>query len=328
MSTTSSLDTACEQALSLLKQGNAVALPTETVYGLAVDARNPEALAHLFELKGRPAEHPLIVHLASAEQLEHWADAVPEAAGKLAEAFWPGPLTLILPKKADVPDAVTGGKTTIALRVPQHPMAQELLQAFGSGLAIPSANKFGRLSPTKAKHVRADFTEEEVPLILDGGQCEVGLESTIVDLTGEKPEILRPGAITAAQVEAVLGQPVKVAAVVNKSAKESKAPGTLPHHYAPEAPLKVFNKGALEAKVQAMSAHVRNAVISFNRSPRIWPSVFYWKRAPQDAEAYAQGLYNWLREADQTKPGQIWVELPPDGPDWLAIHDRLKRASS
>ncbi|MBP6626671.1 MAG: threonylcarbamoyl-AMP synthase, partial [Arenimonas sp.] len=192
-----------DEALAALRRGEAIGLPTETVYGLAADASRPDAVRRIFALKGRPADHPLIVHIAGADQIERWARDVPEAARTLAAAFWPGPLTLILRKRDDVPEEVTGGQDTVGLRCPAHPLALALLQAFGGGLAAPSANRFGHVSPTTAAHVREEFGAE-VPVVLDGGDCVVGIESTIVDLSGGTPRILRPGRITHAQIHALL----------------------------------------------------------------------------------------------------------------------------
>ena len=189
-----------EQAADLLHRGKLVAIPTETVYGLGADASNPEAVAKIFQAKGRPADHPLIVHLAYASQMKDWAEEVPDSALRLASAFWPGPLTMILRKKASVPAVVTGGQETVALRVPDNPVALWLLRVFGGGIAAPSANRFGRISPTTAQHV-AEELGDAVDCILDGGPCTVGVESTIIDLTDQQPTILRPGRITRSQLE-------------------------------------------------------------------------------------------------------------------------------
>ncbi|HEX7022744.1 MAG TPA: L-threonylcarbamoyladenylate synthase, partial [Trueperaceae bacterium] len=229
-------------AADILRAGGLVAFPTETVYGLGADAANPEALAKVFAVKGRPTDHPLIVHLASPEQLDEWAEPVPELALRLVDAFWPGPLTLILRRAPGVLDAVTGGQDTVGLRVPRHPVARELLRAFGGGVAAPSANRFGRISPTTAAHVRADLGER-VDAILDGGPSEVGLESTILDLSSREPRILRPGGITAGQLAKVLGQAPAVGGV-----GAPRVSGSLASHYAPRTPSVVVRDAAAYAR--------------------------------------------------------------------------------
>jgi L-threonylcarbamoyladenylate synthase len=229
-----------ERAVDLLRAGELVAIPTETVYGLGADAANPAAVAKIFAAKGRPADHPLIVHLAGHDAVDHWAEQVPAVAWELMETFWPGPLTLILKKQAWVPDAVTGGQDTVGLRVPGHPVALELLRRFAAvagehaGIAAPSANRFGRISPTTAEHVREELGDR-VPLILDGGPCAVGIESTIVDCSRGEPVILRPGHISAAHLEAVSGvQPRLVA-----GGGTPRVSGALEAHYAPQTPLRM-----------------------------------------------------------------------------------------
>ncbi|WP_133479922.1 L-threonylcarbamoyladenylate synthase, partial [Cognatilysobacter segetis] len=223
----------------VLRAGGLVAFPTETVYGLGADARDPQAVAKIFAAKGRPADHPLIVHLPSAALLPRWAAHVPDAAQRLADAFWPGPLTIVLRRAAGVPDAVTGGLETVGLRVPRHPVALALLEAFGDGVAAPSANRYGRVSPTLAAHVREEL-DDRVDLVLDGGRCDVGIESTIVDLSGDAPVLLRPGAVTVAMLEGALGMPVRAA-----GEGATPAPGRKPSHYAPRA--RVLIAGEAEA---------------------------------------------------------------------------------
>ncbi len=220
-----------ERAAQFLKQGRLVAFPTETVYGLGADASNLEGVRRIFALKGRPANHPLIVHLQGVDELVHWARDIPFSVERLTSRFWPGPLTLVLKRATGVIDEVTGGQDTVGLRVPSHPVAQQLLQAFGGGIAAPSANRFGRVSPTTAQHVREDLGDA-VDLILDGGACEVGIESTILDLSSGAPVLLRPGRIGAAEIETVIG-----AQVARASAQSPRAPGMLEAHYAPQLPL-------------------------------------------------------------------------------------------
>ena len=222
---------AVEEAAAILRGGGLVAFPTETVYGLGADAANPEAVARIFAAKGRPANHPVIVHLGSVEQLTDWATDIPPAAYRLAQHFWPGPLTLILKRHARVSDAVTGGQDTVGLRVPGHPIALALLAAFSGGIAAPSANRFGWLSPTTAAHVRTGLGAS-VDYVLDGGPCRVGIESTIIDLSGDYPRLLRPGTITAAGIEAVLDKPLAAPA-----GEAPHSPGMLPSHYAPQTAL-------------------------------------------------------------------------------------------
>lgn len=303
------------EAAEALRRGELVAMPTETVYGLAADARNPEALRRVFALKGRPSNHPLIVHLPDARQLGAWAREVPEAAQRLAAAFWPGPLTLVLPVREDVPVEVTGGQDSIALRVPAHPLARALLEAFGGGVAAPSANRFGRVSPTRAEDVRAEFGGA-LPLVLDGGPCPVGIESTIVDLCSPTPAILRPGMISAEKIAALIG-PLGP----NSGYPRPRAPGMLARHYAPATPVRQVDRATLERIVRD-DAEVR--VLALDTLPHGAQGI----ALPARPEAYARGLYAALRELDRQRARELLVESPPDRPDWLAIRDRLGRAGS
>ncbi|MDA8109313.1 MAG: L-threonylcarbamoyladenylate synthase [Betaproteobacteria bacterium] len=305
------------RAAEILRAGGLVAFPTETVYGLGAGAANPEAVARLFAVKGRPADHPVIVHFADAEQAFGWAREVPPGARRLAARFWPGPLTMILRRAARVGDFVTGGQDTVGLRVPAHPVAQELLKAFGGAVAAPSANRFGRVSPTRAEHVRADLGDE-VDLVLEGGASEVGIESTIVDLSGERPRLLRPGAIAMTQLEQVLGEPVAAA-----DSAAPRAPGTLERHYAPKTPLRIVPSHALDAEVARAAGRV--AVLAFSRPDE---RVRLWLRMPRDAAAYAHRLYAALRELDAAGCDRILVEAPPEEPAWQAVRDRLARAAA
>ena len=306
-------------ALDALRRGEAIGLPTETVYGLAADASRPEAVRRIFALKGRPADHPLIVHVAGADAIDDWALDVPPAARTLAAAFWPGPLTLILRKRPAVPPEVTGGQDTVGLRCPDHPVALALLRAFGGGLAAPSANRFGHVSPTRAAHVRAEFGDA-VPVVLEGGECAVGIESTIVDLSGATPRILRPGMLGRERIEAVIG-PVQ-AGVAGDSPRAS---GTLDAHYAPRTPLLLLPRGALAdeaAQQQVMGKAVQ--VLALGQLPEGAPGL----ALPATPAGYAHALYAALRELDGRGANLLLAERPPDTDDWLAIHDRLRRSAA
>lgn len=313
------MNPALDDAVAALRRGEAVGMPTETVYGLAADASSPAAVRRIFALKGRPADHPLIVHIADAGQLDAWARDVPDAARRLAAVFWPGPLTLILQKLPGVPDEVTGGQATVGLRCPAHPMALALLRAFGGGLAAPSANRFGHISPTTAAHVREEFGEA-VPVVLDGGESEVGIESTILDLSGTTPRILRPGRITRAEIEAVIGD------VAEGGASDSpRASGTLEAHYAPRTPLLMLPRAALQDEArQQETLGKRVAVLALSELP---PSL-HGRALPAEPIAYAHGLYAGLRAIDALGANLLLVERPPEGPAWLAVHDRLRRSAA
>lgn len=315
-----------DRAVELLKAGELVGIPTETVYGLGADAANAEAVAKIFAAKGRPADHPLIVHLPGHDWIERWAVEVPDAAWELAESFWPGPLTLILKKQPWVPDAVTGGQDTVGLRVPGHPVALALLRAFAQaggsgGVAAPSANRFGRISPTAAQHV-ADELGERVPFILDGGACPVGIESTIIDFSSGVPRLLRPGHITPEQIETVIGvRPEKPQGAV------PRASGTLEAHYAPRTRLKVV---ARERLLDFLNV-IRHrggfcGVIGHSQPPHAgMPHV--WKMLPAEPAGYAHGFYAALRELDGVGADTIVVEAIPESPEWVAVADRLRRAA-
>ena len=313
------IDALLAKAVALLRAGQVVALPTETVYGLGADALNPAAVARIFALKGRPADHPLIVHLPPDEPLDNWAAKVPPAARALARAFWPGPLTMILPRGPRVPKTVTGGQDTVALRVPDHPLALALLRAFGSGIAAPSANRFGHISPTTAAHVRNEFGDA-LPLILDGGPCRVGIESTIVDLSRGAPVVLRPGAINAADIARVVG----AAAMANGSLPAGPAPrasGLLERHYAPCTPAELVESAALPERLADLTARGQTVgVLALGRS--IGGGIVL----PNDAPAYGQGLYAALRELDGRGLSRLLIEAPPRDEPWRAVNDRLQRA--
>lgn len=311
-----------EQAVVILRAGGLVAFPTETVYGLGADASNPEALKKLYAAKGRPAGHPVIVHLADASQLARWACDATAAALKLAEKFWPGPLTLILKRAPGVNDVVTGGQDTIGLRVPSHPVAHALLARFGGGIAAPSANRFGHVSSTTAAHVKQEFGDA-VDLVLDGGPSEVGIESTILDVSRDAPVLLRPGRISAQEIEAVLG--VHLAA---PNAASPRAPGTLARHYAPNTPLMLTEADLLPELAASLARQGKHIAVLARRLVQPTLPGLVWIAAPQDAARYAHDLYANLRQLDAAGCEMILVEQVPREPEWTAVADRLTRAAT
>lgn len=302
------------RAAHILRAGGLVAFPTETVYGLGADAANEKAVARLYAVKRRPADHPVIIHFAAAQAAFDWAREVPDAARKLAQKFWPGPLTLILKRSRQARDFVTGAQDTVGLRVPSHPVAQELLRLFDGAIAAPSANRFGLVSPTTAAHVRDDLGKD-VDLVLEGGASDVGIESTIVDLSGATPVLLRPGHISKAEIEALIG------AVGEKDATSPRHSGGRERHYAPRTPAKMVPTYALDKEISVFENRV--AVLAFSRPDE---RVDFWLRMPRDPHAYAQRLYAALRELDTAGCARILVEAPPDAPEWDAVRDRLRRA--
>jgi L-threonylcarbamoyladenylate synthase len=307
------------EAAAVLRRGGLVAFPTETVYGLGADAANPEAVEAVFRAKGRPAGHPLIVHLGSAALLESWAASVDPRARLLAERFWPGPLTVVVPRAERVPDIVTGGRPTVGLRVPDHPVALELLAAFGGGVAAPSANRFGHVSPTTAQHVLWDLAGR-VDLVVDGGPCTVGLESTIVEVVAGPVSLLRPGGLPVERLEEVLGE-----AVVDGTTGESRAPGMLSSHYAPAATVELVEADALQARLARLGDR---AVGVMSAGPVEVPAgVFRWQ-LPDDAEGFANRLYSVLREADVLGMSTVVVVPPAKGSLVRAVVDRLRKASA
>lgn len=304
-------------AVRHLRAGGVLGLPTETVYGLAADAAAPAAVARVFATKGRPADHPLIVHLAAGAPVAAWASEWPEAAARLAAAFWPGPLTLVVPKTAAVLPAVTGGQATVALRVPAHPVAQAVLAAFGGALVAPSANRYGRLSPTRAADVVLEFGAA-VP-VLDGGECAVGLESTIVACLGGEVRVLRPGVLT----PAVLSRAAGVEVLVGADTQGPRVPGSVKAHYAPRTPLEVVPSAALAQRLAAVPGAcvvVRAATAAASAGP--------WVALPDTAEAFGQRLYATLRDLDALGAPRLFVEAPPAGEEWAAVRDRLARAAA
>lgn len=331
---------AIRQAAALLRAGDIVGMPTETVYGLAADALNPEAVSRIFAAKGRPADHPLIVHLPSAEHLPRWAAHIPKDAIALARAFWPGPLTLILKRTSEVPDEVTGGQDTVGLRVPSHPIALALLQVFDSGIAAPSANRFGRISPTTAAHVHEELGER-VAMILDGGPCAVGIESTILDFSRDVPEILRPGAITAEDIARIIGRRPRVRgeaapsgvagdAVTDAAAAATPAPrvsGALAAHYAPRTPLRLVHAAQLADHAAVLAGEGSRVAVLAHAVPNPDDSRLIWQAMPADPAAYAQELYASLRALDALNADFILIEALPEGLAWRALADRLGRAA-
>ena len=308
--------------MEVLRGGGLVGFPTETVYGLGADASNPEAVKKIYAAKGRPRNHPLIVHLAAFDAVSHWASAIPDTAKRLAERYWPGPLTLILKRAPQVSVLVTGGQDTVALRVPSHPVAQALLKAFGGGIAAPSANRYGRVSATTAEHVTSEFGNE-VDFVVDGGACEVGIESTIVDLSGGEPALLRPGSITAGQLEAALGQ-----ALAAPGASSPRAPGTHAKHYAPATPVMLMEGDLVAELAASMSRQGHKVAVLARSSGRpLLPGVT-WIAASVSPALYAHDLYANLRVLDALACDAILVEEPPLEPEWAAVHDRLTRAAA
>ncbi len=315
-----------DAAAAALAGGQLVAFPTETVYGLGADAENPAAVAAIYAAKGRPQDHPVIVHLAPGADLTHWATDIPEEAGKLTAAFWPGPLTLILKRAPNIPDAVSGGQDTVGLRCPAHPVAIALLNAFKDGqggIAAPSANKFGHVSPTLAQHVHDEFgADGSVAMVLDGGPSQVGIESTIVDLSRlatHGPVLLRPGNISLDAIEAVIGQRPHSA-----DAAAPRASGTLASHYAPHTPVAMLEKIDLDAALVRLSQMGHKvALIHIAQFADVHASL----RLPAEPDGYACALYAALREMDDRGADLILVEAPPQGDDWLGVNDRLRRAA-
>jgi L-threonylcarbamoyladenylate synthase len=328
-------DAAITQAAQALRDGQLVGLPTETVYGLAANARDDVAVAQIFVAKGRPADHPLIVHLASLDQVPLFASQVPDFAQRLMQAFWPGPLTLILSRQSGVATASAGGQDSIGLRCPSHPVAQQLLRACAAlgvdGLSAPSANRFGRVSPTTAAHVQSELGPDL--LILDGGDCTVGIESTIVDCTRGEPVLLRPGHITRAQIQAACGGIVldkdALQAVLGQPAP--RASGTLESHYAPRAKVRLMSATDIAHKLQALGPHANNlglwSAVRPDDGTGLGAGVI-WSAQPQVAAQAAHDLFSVLRDLDARGVRQIWVQLPPDTPEWEGVRDRLQRAAA
>jgi len=328
-------------AAMALKEGRLVAMPTETVYGLAADAGSKSAVTAIYSLKGRPADHPLIVHVSSADRARQWG-RFSKAAMVLADAFWPGPMTLICPLRDGMPNYACGGHPTVGLRVPAHPVAQSLLQAFeslgGLGVAAPSANRFGRISPTRASHVRDDYGHH-APLILDGGRAQLGLESTIIDVSTDQVRLLRPGTLEVAQLAQVLGieaseirLPDNAPSTESDKANLPAAPGTLAAHYAPMTPLTLVSANEIDTYVRArLGQYRRLAVYSITRFPCLdldTQAPIHWHQMPAKPAELAHRLYDDLRHLDTLKVDELIVQIPPTGLGFAAIFDRLTRAQT
>ncbi len=314
-------------AADCLADGGLVAMPTETVYGLAARADDDAAVAGIFHAKGRPSDHPLIVHVADAAAAGEFAAHMPPVAQRLIDAFWPGPLTVIVARRPDRAAAAAGGQSSVGLRCPAHPVARALLQAAAArgvlGLAAPSANRFGRVSPTTAQHVADEFGPEL--LVLDGGACPVGIESSIVDCTRGRPVLLRPGVLTRAQIEAAAGEPL-----LDRDEAAPRASGTLEAHYAPSARVQLLDTAALAAALEAPQARSRPGLAVYSRTapPAGALASVMHQPMPHDAAQAAQELFSVLRELDARGAQLIWVEQPPDTPEWDGVRDRLRRAAA
>jgi L-threonylcarbamoyladenylate synthase len=311
-----------DAAVQALRDGELVAFPTETVYGLGANAQNPAAVRKIFEVKGRPASHPVIVHLDSPKYLHRWVREVPQTAARLAERFWPGPLTIVMARAANVHDVVTGGQDTIAIRVPSHPMAQQLLTAFGGGIAAPSANRYGRLSPTRPEHVR-DELADAVRIVLDGGECQIGLESTIVVCEGPRVRLLRPGAVKASELRDTLGD-----LLIGPDAQSPRVPGSVPSHYAPTTPTLIVASGEIDAQAEALSHGGRRIAVLAQRLPLKAHKYVTWINAGRRPEQYGQDFYANLRALDKAGCHRILVQDVPSDERWDAVRDRLLRAAS
>jgi L-threonylcarbamoyladenylate synthase len=322
------VDSSIAQAAQVLAAGGLVAFPTETVYGLGADAGNDRAVAGIFAAKGRPADHPLIVHVPDAAAVPRFAATVPPVAQRLMQAFWPGPLTLILPRRPDVGRAAAGGQDSIGVRCPAHPVAHALLVACAAarpqvlGLAGPSANRFGRVSPTTAAHVASEFDDEL--LVLDGGATPVGIESAIVDCTRGVPVLLRPGTLTRDRIEAACGE--RLWLPQERPGAAPRASGTLESHYAPQAKVRMMDAKNLQAALDVLGPDA-SAIAVYARSP-LRTRTPHYRRMPDDAIETARQLFAVLREFDSTGVKLIWIETPPEAPEWDGVRDRLNRASA
>jgi len=312
-------------AVDLLHDGQIVAFPTETVYGLGANASDPSAINKIYALKGRPSNHPLIIHLADISQIDYWARNIPLCVEQLSQKFWPGPLTLIL-ERGNAPLEVTGGQDSVGIRIPSHPVAQKLLKQFGGGIAAPSANRFGRVSPTQSDHVYEEFGDS-IKLILDGGSCQVGLESTILSLVGNRAILLRPGSIRKSDLEATLQTTIESPSV-NTTIRAS---GTLESHYAPETPIELSKIEHLNERILSLTeSHVRIAVMSLSHrtTEELAQKNVHHITMPISPDNYGKELYASLRELDRIGVDLILIEKPPeDSEAWLAVHDRLTRAA-
>lgn len=306
-----------KEAVDFLKKGEIVAIPTETVYGLAADATNDEALRKIFTAKGRPSDHPLIVHIDSVDKVHQWAEFVSEDAKKLAKQFWPGPLTMIFRKRKTVSTFITGGLDTVAVRVPNHPVALEIIKKLGNGIAAPSANSHKKTSPTKSAHVLSTL-DGKIAAVIDGGSCSIGIESTIIDMTKKIPVILRPGVITTSMIETVLNMKID-----QPMSHNEKVSGNMHIHYQPKKPLFILSKKEIDQQIQK-EQHI--AIIHQSTMPPHQNAEFY--PMPTKKADYAKKIYEIMHHIDQTNVDKIWVETPPSSNEWADINDRLLKASS
>jgi L-threonylcarbamoyladenylate synthase len=311
-----------QAAVEALRAGDLVAFPTETVYGLGANASNPAAVRKIFAAKGRPADHPLIVHLDSIRYLHRWVRDVPAVAERLASRFWPGPMTLVLPKAANVLNIVTGGQETIAIRVPAHPMAQQLLTAFGGGIAAPSANRYGHVSPTRAEHVREELGDA-VRIVLDGGECSIGVESTILACTDGHVRLLRPGSILLSQIRAVAGE-----VLIGPDEHSPRVPGSTVTHYAPATPLEIVPGDSLETLAGGFNDRGERVAVLALRLPLKTLKLATWINAGRRPQQYAHDLYAHLRTLDKAGCVKILVQELPTDERWDAVRDRLEKASA
>ena len=321
---------AIAEAARVIRAGGLVGFATETVYGLGADASSDSAVASIFAAKGRPSDHPLIVHVAEPAQVLDYAASVPPFASRLMQAFWPGPLTVILPRRPGVAAAAAGGQDSIGLRCPAHAVARALLEACATGIAAPSANRFGRVSPTTARHVADEFGDEL--LVLDGGPCAVGIESSIVDCTRNRPVLLRPGLLTRAQLEAACGEPVldqdewqQEEAALGDAPRAS---GTLASHYAPNAKVRLMDSGAIQTALDLLGAQAAHIAVYARSIVRIQSAQVLYRRMPDDAAATARQLFAVLRDFDSQGVKLIWTENLPADPAWDGVRDRLQRAAA
>ena len=314
-----------ERAARALAAGDLVALPTETVYGLGARADDDAAVAKIFHAKGRPADHPLIVHVADADSVRIFAAEVPPVAVRLVARFWPGPLTIIVPRAAGMAAAAAGGQSSVGLRCPSHPVAHALLvaarEAGVPGVAAPSANRFGRVSPTRASHVADEFGDEL--MVLDGGPCDVGIESSIVDCTRRHPVLLRPGVFTRAEIEAAAGEPL-----LERDENAPRASGTLEAHYAPSAPVRLMPPGQLQKALQMLAGTPLKLAVYSRVAPAGAAEGLRHRAMPERATEVAHELFSVLRTFDDEGAQLIWVEEPPATPEWEGVRDRLRRAAA
>ena len=317
---------AIAEAARTIAAGGLVAFPTETVYGLGADASSDGAVAKIFAAKGRPSDHPLIVHIADAAHVSNYASEVPLFAHKLMQAFWPGPLTVILPRRPGVAAAAAGGQDSIGLRCPSHPVALAFLQACKTGVAGPSANRFGRVSPTTALHVASEFGDDLQ--VLDGGPCDVGIESSIVDCTRGRPVLLRPGVLSRQQLEAACGEPVEDNDVLLADSAAPRAPGTLASHYAPDAKVRLMDTRAIQTALDVLGTDAAHIAVYARSIVRIQSENVLYRRMPDDAIATAQQLFAVLRDFDARGAKLIWIETLPEAEAWDGVRDRLGRAAA